>query len=236
MGIKYYKPEEIKDHHSEIKTTLSKEKPNYFVRTGQVSGFIKKHVGKESKILEVGCGYGFLTMQLQKNDFRNITLIDIDDYRSEKIKSLPFDVLDVCFDKFPYEDNAFDVITATAILEHLENPYFFLRESIRVLKPHGLLIISFPNIFSLRAKKMFLFSNNLKGYSVTNNHITLFTKDVFNKVFLSNLRIKKISYSEGYIKLLRKKLKINLNKHFGDKVLYVLEKKERGAVKKKVIS
>lgn len=53
-------------------------------------------------------------------------------------------------------DEAFDVVLAVEVVEHLENPWFFLREAIRVLRPYGTLVFTSPNVESLAARIAFL--------------------------------------------------------------------------------
>lgn len=48
-------------------------------------------------------------------------------------------------DRFPFADNCFDTAIAGEVVEHVENPSFFLREINRVLKDKGKLIISTPH-------------------------------------------------------------------------------------------
>lgn len=43
-----------------------------------------------------------------------------------------------------------DIAIAGDVMEHLENPEFFLTEIYRILKPNGLLVISVPNSASLK--------------------------------------------------------------------------------------
>ena len=49
-------------------------------------------------------------------------------------------------DKLPYENNTYDVVIFTAIIEHLYNPNMILSEIYRILKKEGLLITITPNI------------------------------------------------------------------------------------------
>src|SRR4030042_5380893 len=52
----------------------------------------------------------------------------------------------------PYEDEFFDYILSSNGIEHLEDQYTFVRECYRILKPHGKLLISTPNILNLKAR------------------------------------------------------------------------------------
>jgi SAM-dependent methyltransferase len=49
-------------------------------------------------------------------------------------------------DRF-FPEESFDSIIAGELIEHLENPYAFLRGCKKVLKPSGLLILSTPTPF-----------------------------------------------------------------------------------------
>ena len=43
----------------------------------------------------------------------------------------------------PAEDEAFDVVTSISVVEHVAHKEFVLKEALRVLKPDGLLILTF---------------------------------------------------------------------------------------------
>ena len=81
------------------------------------------------KILNVGCG----------NDTYGTHFIDLYPTRREVIKC------DVNKDKFPFKGNFFDEVIAIGLFEHLTNPLNFLKESYRVLKKGGKLIIITDN-------------------------------------------------------------------------------------------
>jgi SAM-dependent methyltransferase len=55
-------------------------------------------------------------------------------------------------DRFPYEDEYFNTVLCCELLEHLPaDPMFMMSEINRILKPGGHLVITTPNIVSLRA-------------------------------------------------------------------------------------
>ena len=56
---------------------------------------------------------------------------------------------------FPWPDRSFDVAFSTEGIEHLENHFSFLREMSRILKPGGVLVLTTPNITTLRSRMRF---------------------------------------------------------------------------------
>jgi glycosyltransferase involved in cell wall biosynthesis/SAM-dependent methyltransferase len=62
------------------------------------------------------------------------------------------DLFDAEKDAFPYEDASFDTVLCCELLEHLTaDPMHMMSEIHRVLKPGGALVLSTPNVASLRA-------------------------------------------------------------------------------------
>ena len=57
----------------------------------------------------------------------------------------PTIILDAKGENIPFQDNSFDVIFSSTVLEHTDNPRRVLDEAIRVLKPGGYLQFVFPN-------------------------------------------------------------------------------------------
>jgi len=56
----------------------------------------------------------------------------------------------------PLGDGLFDVVLAVEVIEHLENPWNFIREAIRVLSENGMLVVTTPNVASLPSRFSYL--------------------------------------------------------------------------------
>jgi len=99
----------------------------------------------KGKLLDIGCGDAKQTdMFLEKVDFTvglDETVEDPNfDHKERKCKIVQGDATIL-----PFEDGSFDVVTASGVLEHLENDLACVKEVQRVLKNDGTYIVSVPN-------------------------------------------------------------------------------------------
>jgi ubiquinone/menaquinone biosynthesis C-methylase UbiE len=116
---------------------------------------ILNHVGdkdREFLHLDIGSGSGDLIIHL-KNHLK--TSASCCDYTDELMK-LPDQQVDIVdlnkTKKLPYENNKFDIITMTEVVEHLEDFRAILREVYRVLKLGGICVLTTPNILNLNSR------------------------------------------------------------------------------------
>jgi ubiquinone/menaquinone biosynthesis C-methylase UbiE len=103
-------------------------------------------VKKDDKILEIGAGGGTAVKFIQSYDCRYYPL-DISSFNLKKIKGKNVkNVYPVSGDVYalPFENESFDFIILSEVLEHLAEPFKALTEIKRVLKKNGSLIISVP--------------------------------------------------------------------------------------------
>ena len=137
---------------------------------------------------------------------------------------------DLSFERIPMPDKSLDVITAWQVVEHLENPHNFIREAYRSLTPGGYFLISIPNPFHLISRLLFLKRGNMPRWTKRNNHITIFTKDLFEKAFLQKYfdlietRYHLGEFTYGPFKYFDGKYPEN--EWFGHFVTYVMRKKD----------
>jgi len=91
------------------------------------------------KILDVGCGTGFVS-QLYPNF--DITGLDISDGMLERN---PYTWIKASAESIPFPNNHFDFVVCRSLLHHLDDPAMGLEEMFRVLKPGGTWVCWDPN-------------------------------------------------------------------------------------------
>lgn len=109
---------------------------------------IDLNLDKPVKILDVGCGIGALGYFLfKKNPNLKIFGIDISaaGIKTAKKNGVIGKVADI-EKKWPFQSKSFDLVFGQEIIEHLVDTDIFIKESSRVLKKDGLLVITTPNL------------------------------------------------------------------------------------------
>jgi len=101
---------------------------------------------KKSKILDIGCGFGYFLKFLFKKNYKNIIGIDPD---KNLLKTIPKKIKTYSYygNKTKFRNNSFDVIFIYMVLHHLHNDkkyYETVNEIHRILKPNGLVFITEP--------------------------------------------------------------------------------------------
>lgn len=94
------------------------------------------------RILDIGCSHGFFLKVCKQNGIK-INGIDVD---PEIIDGKIVKKCNVEAEKFPYEDETFDVVFSSGLVQHLSKPPInFMEEIYRVLKPKGKLAMHVRN-------------------------------------------------------------------------------------------
>jgi len=101
------------------------------------------------RILDIGCGDGFfLKTVATKADKYSVDIIDV-----KKSKDYIYTKADL-EEGLPYKDGVFDALFAGEIIEHLFDTDNFVRECYRILINDGFIVLTTPNLCSL--KNLFL--------------------------------------------------------------------------------
>jgi len=106
--------------------------------------------------LDVGCREGYQSKFLESRGYAT-TSIDIEKIYEKCV------VMDAN-KPLPFDDQSFDLIWCSEVIEHLDNPDLFASEARRLLKPEGQLLLTTPNskfwlykifaVFGLSAKEL----------------------------------------------------------------------------------
>ena len=113
-------------------------------------------LSKGKKLLDFGCAYGFYDIILKDNfgcDVTGLEMVESADAYCRLLKkhNIPIIKNTLTKQKCPIEDEIFDIVIFSEILEHLRvSPLRALREISRVLKPEGIMLLTTPNIGYLR--------------------------------------------------------------------------------------
>lgn len=105
--------------------------------------FAKKHIKPDSKVLDIGAGAGAFAEYCEKKD---IYLYDGNEESVKQLEKKYENVFLGSLPELPFEDEFFNVIHCSHVVEHLEPQVFYdtLKEMNRCLKPEGVLVISAP--------------------------------------------------------------------------------------------
>jgi ubiquinone/menaquinone biosynthesis C-methylase UbiE len=151
--LKNYYEKRAKEGPAMIKSTF--KSPNLYKKifySTRVDKIIKLlDIKSKDKILEIGCGEGYYTKQIGAIS-PNLIATDISQNYLIKAKSYnPYSIMDyICCpaEKLPFDNNSFDKILMSEVIEHLTDWQKGIEEAKRILKPGGKLIITTPNKYS----------------------------------------------------------------------------------------
>ena len=102
-------------------------------------------------------------------------------------------------DKFPFEENSFDLVIAFDIIEHMPNDTEFLKRIHAILKKRGKLIIQTPNIGYFPTRLEVLLGIWRRSEYDVHCHIYNFSiiESLFKKCDFKNVKSKGVCYKNG---------------------------------------
>jgi SAM-dependent methyltransferase len=109
----------------------------------------------QGKVLDIGA-LNYSQYKRMKNTHPNVAHYGIDyvDNTEEMPNGYQFKKANLNTEGIPFEADMFDLIVASHVIEHLNEPLNFFKECIRVLKPNGILYIEAPSENSVRISGM----------------------------------------------------------------------------------
>ena len=106
-------------------------------------------------LLDVGAGEGAFSKWADENGF-SVHATDVNQ-KEFCLRDIPFTQTNFN-ERWPFKDNAFDLVVSIEVLEHVENHYHFISECCRICKPNGRIVMSTPNCHSIESRLNVLLS------------------------------------------------------------------------------
>ena len=108
---------------------------------------------KSGKILEIGSSIG-VTLKVAQERGYEVLGVDVNKGAAAKARELfSIEVLTQNIFELSHKLKDFDIVILMHVLEHIEDPPSFLKQTVKFLKPDGLLFIGVPNFDSLAAER-----------------------------------------------------------------------------------
>jgi len=133
-----------------------KYSPRRIIHTSRFNRVLKL-IGdvKNKKILDAGCGEGYFLSVINSNKKIGVELSEKRISQALKLyPDLKIKIADITH--LPFEDNIFDVIVCSEVLEHVSGYEQAIKEFKRCIKPDGHVVLSFPNEFTVSIGRLLL--------------------------------------------------------------------------------
>ena len=137
---------------------------------------VEKSRAESPSILDIGCATGALIASLRDKGWR-VTGVEISPSAIYAKNERKLDVRNIPLEENNFPDNSFDVILASHLIEHLNEPKAFLEETYRILKNNGSLFITTPDISGFQS---LLFGSRWR--SAIFDHLYLFSRRTLSKM------------------------------------------------------
>ncbi|NTS43155.1 class I SAM-dependent methyltransferase [Flavisolibacter sp. BT320] len=125
---------------------------------------------KTGKVLEIGCGKGYLLKTLQDNGFECYGVEPSPFAAGFAKETLNLQVENCFLHESSFFNMKFDIVVMIDVVEHISNMQRFMQQVSSVLKPGAIIFIGTGNIDSFNAR----FAGSNWGYFVSWEHVSFF--------------------------------------------------------------
>jgi len=168
-----------------------------------VAAAVQRHAIRGARVFDVGCGHGVLHLAV-KDRFVEYHGLDAVRY-SGFPESGTFTRIDLDAEVWPVVSGSGDLVAAVETIEHLENPWAFVRQLAALVAPGGWLVVTTPNQLSLLSLLTLIVKRRFSAFQDTHypaHRTALLESDLQRMVEASGLEVIEIGYSvQGRIPL-----------------------------------
>jgi len=164
------------------------------------------------KVIDVGAGLGEFGDMLRRHKIEPMLIDGNEDFmESTRKRGFTSYVCDFENERFPFNDNTFNVAIMLDVIEHIWNRYLFFNEVKRILKNNGLLIVSTINYNYWRYRWLHLLGNHEK-YTRDTRYKRLYTLNTFKDFIGDYFEIQDVIVDSFFPNLLSQKVFIKARK------------------------
>jgi len=131
---------------------------------------------EQPSVLDIGCATGTLLAFLRNRGW-NVKGVEISPAAEYARNVRQLDVQNIPLEEIAFPSGSFNVVLASHLIEHLNDPFSFLKETHRILKDGGQIFITTPNISGLQA---YLYGGRWR--SAIFDHLYLFSARTLKKM------------------------------------------------------
>jgi len=224
--------EKTEDYYNKYGTWYDTERiAGYYEMINKKEIEIVEKYGRNKDVLEIGCGTGIILNEVNKFA-REANGIDLSPGMLERAKEKGLKVQVANAKSIPFDDNIFDVVYSFKVLAHIPEIKDVIRETTRVVKNDGTLVLEFYNPYSMKMLTNWVY-NLVKKRDVYIRYdsigkIKTYLPDDWELVGYHGIKIlalgKKLSASKFFLALERI-LTSSFMKMFGGYIVVVIKRK-----------
>lgn len=183
---------------------------------------------ENASVLDLGCGTGRNALKILKYNVESYTGVDFSQgmlgkaiAKTKEYKDKSAFIKHDLSIKLPFEDNSFDIVILTLVLEHIKDLNFLYSEVKRVSKVNAIMYIAEMHPFMFLKNAQAHFTDPGTGEQYTLGSVKRVMSDYINPAINNGLKLKNI---QEYI-VDRESMEIlpKLKKHEGLPVLFTME-------------
>jgi len=135
--VKKYDPDAFHHHSNPLIRFVEHRRVNTIIKLMNIHG--------EASVLEIGCGAGNVIEKMNSGRLFGVDISSSILGKARRKLSNRADLFQGDAQNLPCKDEVFQQLICSEVLEHLLSPSDALHEMARILKPHGVAVISVPN-------------------------------------------------------------------------------------------